>query len=124
MQIPSASPKSLRQRSQLARGALLSRGDLPHPGGGHGLEGAAPRSRQLLAMPCCCWRCMEGSWQLLPRQNLRLRKETGGSGSGEGIARRTGCHCRRSAFLCERGRHQHILTAGFRRGKGHEKFES
>lgn len=39
MQIPSASPKSLQQRSQLARGALLSRGDLPHPGGGHGLRG-------------------------------------------------------------------------------------
>lgn len=33
MQIPSASPKSLRQPSQLAGGALLSRGDLPHPGG-------------------------------------------------------------------------------------------
>lgn len=29
-----------------------------------------------------------------------------------------------SAFLCARGRHEHILTAGFRRGKGHEKFES
>lgn len=86
MQIPSASPKSLRQPSQLARGALLSRGDpATSQGGGQGLEGAAPRPRQPLAMPRCCWRCVERSWQLLPRQNLRLRKETGGSGSGEGI---------------------------------------
>lgn len=29
-----------------------------------------------------------------------------------------------STFLRSRGRHEHILTAGFRRGKGHEKFES
>lgn len=42
MQIPSASPKSLRQRSQLARGALLSRGDLPHPGGGTWAGGGCP----------------------------------------------------------------------------------
>lgn len=42
MQIPSASPKSLRQPSQLAGGALLSRGDLPHPGRGHGLEEGCP----------------------------------------------------------------------------------
>lgn len=39
MQIPLASPKSLRQPSQLARGALLSRGDRPHIPGGHGLQG-------------------------------------------------------------------------------------
>lgn len=40
MQIPSASPKSLRQPSQLARGALLSRGDpATSQGGDRGWKG-------------------------------------------------------------------------------------
>lgn len=101
MQIPSASPKSLWQPSQLAGGALLSRGDLPHPRRGHGLERAAPHPRQPLAVPHCCWRCVEGPWKLLPRQNLTLHKETGGSSSGEVIAGRTGCHCRLCIPMCE-----------------------
>lgn len=58
MQIPSASPKSLRQPSQLARGAL------PHPGGDkvwRGCPASSGNATLLLLLEC-----VQGSWQLLP----------------------------------------------------------
>lgn len=56
MQTPSASPESLWQPSQLARGALLSPGDLPHPGegvtwSGGGCPGAGPHSQGVQGDP-------------------------------------------------------------------------
>lgn len=54
-----------------------------------------------LAMPRCCRRCAEGPQQLLSRQNLRLHRQTGGSGAGEAFAWRTGCHCRLCIPVCE-----------------------
>lgn len=109
MQTPSARPESLQQPSQLARGALLSPGDLQHPKGNWSKEGCP------IAM--CWWWCVEGSRQLeLHKQREAVDLE---KGLLRGQAATAG-----SAFLCARGRHEHILTAGFRRGKGHEKFES
>lgn len=112
MQTPSASPESLRRPSQLARGAPLGPGDLPHPGegvtwSGGGCARAGPHGR---------------GCSFSPGRALDSTSKGGSSFGGEfagGQAATAG-----SAFLCARGRHEHILTAGVRREKGDEKFES
>ena len=123
MQTPSASPKSLRQPSQLARGAPLSRGDLPHAGG-ELIRRRLPHARGSL------WQChaAAGSVQRDPG-SFSLGKTLDATSKQVAAALEKGLLGGRaaiagSAFLCARGRHEHILTAGFRRGKGHEKFES
>lgn len=79
MQIPSASPKSLQQLSQLARGALLSRGDLPHIPGGHGLQGLG--GGVLAASASAKPEAAQGNRRQQPW--------------------RTGCHCRLCIPVCE-----------------------
>jgi len=101
MQTPSVSPKSLRQSSQLARGALLGRGDLPHPRGvvvRRGLPCTPGSLQQCHAAAGGVWKD-PGSFSL--GKTLILCKETGGSGFGAGFARRTGCHCRLCIPVCE-----------------------
>lgn len=115
MQTPSASPKSLRQPNQLARGDLLSRGDLPHPRGWgwgghlqcHAAAGSVRRDPSSFSLGKTLDSASKQEAVALEKRLLGGRAAIAGS-----------------AFLCARGRHEHILTAGFRRGKGHEKFES
>lgn len=57
------------------------------------------------------------------RGNFGL-KHTGGSGAGEGFLLGGSAATPGSALLCARGRHEHVPTAGVRRGKGHEEPES
>lgn len=75
-----------------------------------------------LAMPRCCPRRGEGPRQPFSWHNVKSPQANGRQWLWRRVCWRPGCHC--SAFLCARGRHEHILTAAFRGGKGHEKFES
>lgn len=65
MQTPSASPKSLRQPSQLASGAPLGRGDLPHSGEVDLVRRGLPRASGNATRA-------EGPRQHLARQNLKI----------------------------------------------------
>lgn len=123
MQTPSASPKSLRQPSQLAWGAPFSCGDPPHSGGNLAWRGL-PRTRgspwQRHAAAGSVRRDI-GSFSLGKTLDSASKQE---AAALEKVLLGGRAAIAGSAFLCARGRHEHILTAGFRRGKGHEKFES